>query len=63
MVSASHFDLNIIPHTAETTTIGSYKVGTRVNIEIDLLARYIERLLARDDEELSLDFLKEHGYV
>lgn len=62
-VSASTFDLNIIPHTAETTTIGAYRVGTEVNIEVDLLARYIERLLAKDADGLSLDFLKANGYV
>ena len=64
-VSGNTFDLNIIPHTAETTTIGSYEAGTKVNIEVDLLARYIERLLARDTDSdgVSLEFLKAHGYV
>jgi len=62
-VSASTFDLNIIPHTAETTTIGGYQVGTEVNIEVDLLARYIERLLTKDADGVSLDFLKANGYV
>ena len=64
-VAGNTFDLNIIPHTAETTTIGSYEAGTEVNIEVDLLARYIERLLARDSDSdgVSLEFLKAHGYV
>ncbi len=62
-VSASSFDLNIIPHTAETTTIGQYGVGTDVNIEVDMLARYVERLLAKDPDGLSLETLKAHGYV
>jgi riboflavin synthase len=62
-VSRNHFNVNIIPHTAEATIIGSYTVGTRVNIEVDLLARYIERLLAKDDDGLSMDTLREHGYV
>jgi riboflavin synthase len=55
--------LNIIPHTAETTTIGDYSVGTTVNIEVDMLARYVERLLAADDDGLTMDFLRAHGYV
>ena len=57
--------MNIIPHTAETTTIGGFAVGTDVNIEVDLLARYIERLLEvrYDADGLSLEFLKAHGYV
>jgi riboflavin synthase len=62
-VSASSFDLNIIPHTAETTTINQYSVGTAVNIEVDMLARYVERLLAKDPDGLSLETLKAHGYV
>ena len=64
-VAGNTFDLNIIPHTAETTTIGGYEAGTEVNIEVDLLARYIERLLARDSDSdgVSLEFLKAHGYV
>jgi len=62
-VSANTFELNIIPHTAETTIIAGYTVGTKVNIEVDLLARYIERLLDKDQDGLSMDFLKAHGYV
>ena len=62
-VSASSFDLNIIPHTAETTIISQYGVGTAVNIEVDMLARYVERLLAKDPDGLSLETLKAHGYV
>lgn len=62
-VSANSFDLNIIPHTAETTIIGDYSTGTRVNVEVDMLARYIERLLAKDDGGLSLETLRENGYA
>ena len=61
-VSATSFEVNIIPHTAEVTITGDYAVGTKVNVEVDLLARYIERLLAKDGEGLSMEFLKEHGY-
>ena len=61
-VSGGEFDVNIIPHTAEHTIIGAYVPGTKVNIEVDLLARYIERLLAKDGDGLSMEFLKEHGY-
>jgi riboflavin synthase len=62
-VSGNTFGLNIIPHTAEVTTMGAYEVGTAVNIEVDLLARYIERMLGSDTGELSIDFLREHGYA
>jgi len=62
-VSGSTFGLNIIPHTAEVTTMGAYAVGTAVNIEVDLLARYIERMLGSDAGGLSIEFLREHGYA
>ena len=62
-VSGNIFEVNIIPHTAEATIIGSYEAGTEVNIEVDLLARYIERLLTREDGGLSMEILRANGYV
>lgn len=62
-VAGRVFELNIIPHTAQSTTIGGYNVGSIVNIEVDLLARYLERLISDDGSGISLDFLKAHGYV
>ena len=62
-VSGNTFSLNIIPHTAEVTTMGDYEPGRAVNIEVDLLARYIERMLGNDANKLSIDFLREHGYA
>ncbi len=41
---AVHFMLNIIPHTGEVTTLGSLKAGDAVNLEIDVLARYLQRM-------------------
>jgi len=61
-VSGSRFESNIIPHTASHTIIGDYAVGTVVNIEVDLLARYLERLLGNDGTVLTEEFLREHGY-
>ncbi len=43
------FRLTIIPHTLENTLIKNYKTGTKVNIETDMFARYIEHILARKD--------------
>jgi len=43
-VDAILFSVAIIPHTYKNTTIHSYQVGTRVNIEVDVIARYVERL-------------------
>jgi riboflavin synthase len=62
-VSGNTFNLNIVPHTAEVTTMGEYAIGTAVNIEVDLLARYIERMLGNDADRFSIDFLREHGYA
>ena len=39
-----HFALNIIPHTAEVTTLGGLGEGDKVNLEIDVLARYLQRM-------------------
>lgn len=49
-VSGDRFDVNIIPHTAGETTLGALQTGDRVNIEVDLLARYAERLMGNDDD-------------
>jgi len=43
-VDGAKFSVNLIPHTLEVTTLGALAVGVRVNLEIDLLARYVERL-------------------
>ncbi len=43
-VSGNRFDLTIVPHTLAQTTLADGQVGTRVNIEVDLVARYLERL-------------------
>jgi riboflavin synthase len=48
-VSGAVFSINLIPHTLEATTLGTLSAGTRVNLEIDLIARYVERMLTADD--------------
>jgi len=62
-VSESGFEVNIIPHTAEATVIGGYRPGTTVNIEVDLVARYLERLVGADaGAGITKEFLRAHGY-
>lgn len=39
------FDVNLVPHTLEVTTLGGLRPGTRVNLEVDIIARYLERML------------------
>ncbi|MEN9544337.1 MAG: hypothetical protein RLZZ598_1170 [Pseudomonadota bacterium] len=45
---AATISINLIPHTLQNTTLGTLAVGSRVNLEIDLIARYVERMLGRD---------------
>ncbi len=56
------FYVNIIPHTAQVTTIGSRKVGDEVNIETDILGKYVEKFL-NPKSGIDLNFLKKHGFV
>jgi riboflavin synthase len=49
-VQGARFGINLIPHTQAVTTLGSIRVGARVNLEVDQIARYVERLLSRDGE-------------
>ena len=42
----THFSINIIPHTAQNTTLGEIRPGRQLNVEVDVLARYIDRMLA-----------------
>ena len=44
--TATRFTVNIIPHTAHETTLGGIAAGRQLNVEIDVLARYLERMLA-----------------
>jgi riboflavin synthase len=47
-VTGMAFEVNLIPHTLAVTTLGGLKTGSRVNLEIDLIARYVERMMAAD---------------
>ncbi|MFV8819234.1 riboflavin synthase [Haliea sp. E17] len=68
-VNGAEFDLNIIPQTMEETVFSEYRPGTRVNLEVDLIARYLERLMLGDaaaqpgSQGLSLDTLAENGFL
>jgi len=64
-VEGSRFGVNIVPHTWEVTRISSYRVGTRVNLEVDQVARYLERLLQAGGAAatgLSEDSIRRAGY-
>ena len=67
-VDGVDFDLNIIPVTASETIFGNYRAGTRVNLEVDVIARYLERLLLGDAAArpavtgISREFLRRNGF-
>jgi riboflavin synthase len=68
-VAGSEFELNIVPHTASQTIIANYRVGTRVNLEVDVIARYVERLLvtqtgdAPEAPGITMALLAQHGFA
>ena len=66
-LSEDGVELNIVPHTAAETIITHYQPGTRVNLEVDVIARYLERLLqcekSQSGSRLSEAFLAEHGFT
>ena len=44
--AGTEISINLIPHTMQVTTLGGLKVGAQVNVEVDLIARYVERMLS-----------------
>ncbi|MCK4534646.1 MAG: riboflavin synthase [Syntrophobacterales bacterium] len=58
----SRFYVNIIPHTARETTLGLKKAGDQVNVETDILGKYVEKFI-RPDKGIDTDFLSEHGFL
>ena len=55
-VEGSRFELNIVPHTLQETIMGDYRPGMQVNLEVDLIARYLERLMLGDGAATSSEF-------
>ena len=45
--AGERFDVNLVPHTLAATTLGDLRVGSRVNLEIDIIARYVERMMVQ----------------
>ncbi|EKO3501493.1 riboflavin synthase [Vibrio fluvialis] len=62
------FKLTIVPHTTQETTIDHFRVGRKVNLEVDVMARYLERLLngGRDEQpesRITMEFLQQNGFA
>jgi riboflavin synthase len=68
-ISGAVFELNIVPHTLQETIMDEYQPGRQVNLEVDLIARYLERLLLGEHaadpnaQGISMELLAEHGYL
>ena len=67
-VTDSDFTVSLIPHTREVTNLGSKKTGSPINIETDVLGKYVEKMLQGQREPqqsqstLTLDYLRENGF-
>lgn len=69
-IAGAEFELNIVPHTLQGTIMGDYRLGSKVNLEVDVLARYLERLLLGEQaadtttkSTLTMEFLTQNGFV
>lgn len=67
-IDGCQFELNIVPHTLQETIMDSYQPGGEVNLEVDLIARYLERLIlgekaAEPGSSITESFLAEHGFM
>ena len=68
-VQGALFEVNIVPHTLQETTFGEFAEGRVVNLEVDIIARYLERLMLGDKAAdapragISRGFLAKHGYL
>lgn len=57
------FSISLIPHTRQNTTLGKKRVGDTVNLEVDIIAKYVETLVEPSARGISTDFLQEHGFT
>lgn len=69
-VRKDSFRITIVPHTSQETTVDSFVVGHKVNLEVDVIARYLERLITRKSEDtaipesrITMDLLQKNGFA
>ena len=65
-VDSETFSVSIIPHTQSSTILADRKVGDRVNLETDIIGKYVEKLLqpqeTKKESRITMEFLQEHGF-
>jgi len=60
---SSSFQVSVVGYTREHTTLGSWGVGEVVNLEVDIIAKYVEQLSKPHSGGITIDFLQEHGFL
>ena len=61
-IAGDEFQVAVIPYTAQNTTLGKRRVGDRVNIEVDLIGKYVKRFIQQGGAGIDKGFLAEHGF-
>lgn len=61
--SADNFTVSLVSFSRGHTTMGRKKVGDRVNLEVDIIAKYVEKFVSRRESKVTQDFLAEHGFI
>jgi len=62
-VENEYFSVSLIPHTIQNTTLGVKKTGDKVNLEVDLISRYLKQLFDERESQSSYEFLQERGFI
>jgi len=57
------FQVSVVDYTRKHTTLGNRQVGDLVNLEVDIIAKYVERLSSAHRSGITVDFLQEHGFL
>ena len=57
------FTVSLVGYTREHTTLSGKKAGDMVNLEVDIMAKYVEKIKKGDEPGISVEFLGEHGYL
>jgi len=60
---ATSFSVSLVTFTRQNTTLGGKRLGDPVNLEVDIIAKYVERLASRDRPKITPEFLAEHGFM
>lgn len=62
-IDTDTFSVALIPHTLENTNLDQLKIGDKVNLEVDMIARYLDRLLQHKNQQTEYEWLMERGFV